>query len=423
MAALQYVDNPDYAGLLLMRTYVQLSRSNALMDRCRQWLSHTDAEWRGSERKWLFPSGATLEFGHLDNEGDERRYDGPEFQYIGFDELSQFTEDQYRFLFTRLRRKVDSTVPLRMRSASNPGGTGHAWVKARFIKPGAAGRPFVPALMEDNPGIDEAEYREALQELDAVTRAQREDGNWDVERVGALFKRDWLPIVEQEPPADTKWVRYWDLAATEGGGDYTVGVLMGRSDGQFIVRDVKRKQYGAGKVETLLVATAAQDAQEVGHVDVWIEEEGGSSGKADAEAKVKLLAGHNVRTSRPTGDKAVRARPLAAQAEKGNVSLMPGDWNGAFTDELTGFDPDARNYGVPHDDQVDGASGAFGALAKVYTPGMGFGPGLLEELQMQSKGGVAGDAEFHRKVPKRREGQAAGYTITYPGDEGYPVES
>ena len=58
--------------------------------------------------------------------------------------------------------------------------------------------------------------------------------------------------------------------------------------------------------------------------------------------------------------------------------------------------------------------------APVYTPGMGFGPGLLEELQRKSKGGVIGDAEFHKKVPKRKEGQAAGYTVTYPGDEGYP---
>lgn len=133
MAALQYVDVPHYAALLLRRSYTDLSLPGALMDRAKAWLIPTDAEWRESSKTWYFPSGATLTFGYLDQTGAEYRYQSTEFQFIGFDELTQFEERQYRYLFSRLRRTSDIDVPLRMRSASNPGGIGHEWVRHRFL--------------------------------------------------------------------------------------------------------------------------------------------------------------------------------------------------------------------------------------------------------------------------------------------------
>jgi Terminase RNaseH-like domain len=77
-----------------------------------------------------------------------------------------------------------------------------------------------------------------------------------------------------------------------------------------------------------------------------------------AEAKVRLLAGFNVRTERVTGDKEVRAEPYAAQAEAGNVRLLRSRWNAAYLDELTAF-PNGT-----YQDQVDASSGAFNKLAK-----------------------------------------------------------
>ena len=90
MAALQYVDVPHYAALLLRRSYTDLSLPGALMDRAKAWLIPTDAEWRESSKTWYFPSGATLTFGYLDQTGAEYRYQSTEFQFIGFDELTQF---------------------------------------------------------------------------------------------------------------------------------------------------------------------------------------------------------------------------------------------------------------------------------------------------------------------------------------------
>ena len=99
MAALQYVDIPDYAAILFRKTYADLTLPGALMDRARDWLSGTDARWKDEEKTWLFPSGASITFGYLENEQDKFRYKSAEFQFCGFDELTQFSETQYTYLF------------------------------------------------------------------------------------------------------------------------------------------------------------------------------------------------------------------------------------------------------------------------------------------------------------------------------------
>jgi len=170
MAALQYVDQPDYSALLLRRSYADLALPGALMDRAKEWLMPADAHWREASKTWTFPSGATLSFGYLEHTGDEYRYQSTEFAFIGFDELTQFEEKQYRYMFSRLRRLADSSVPLRMRTASNPGGIGHEWVRSRFIDddPLNQRRVFISARLPDNPYLDQAAYIESLDQLDPI---------------------------------------------------------------------------------------------------------------------------------------------------------------------------------------------------------------------------------------------------------------
>lgn len=182
MAALQYVDCPGYSAILFRRTYADLSLPKALMDRAREWLIGTDAKWNEQKKVWRFPSGATLNFGYIDHENDKYRYQGSEFQFVGFDEVSQFTETQYRYLFSRIRRLAGSTVPLRMRSAGNPPTTADGqWVKTRFVLHRPKDVIFVPSGLDDNPYLDKGEYLEALSHLDEASR-------------NALF--DWFASVE-----------------------------------------------------------------------------------------------------------------------------------------------------------------------------------------------------------------------------------
>ena len=90
MAALQYVDVPGYAALILRSTYVDLAMPGAIMDRSKDWLMTSDARWSEQEKTWNFPSGAKLVFGHMDGPNDHFKYQSAEFQFIGIDECSQF---------------------------------------------------------------------------------------------------------------------------------------------------------------------------------------------------------------------------------------------------------------------------------------------------------------------------------------------
>jgi hypothetical protein len=190
MAALQYVHVPGYAALILRRTYADLSLPGAIMDRAHDWLQGTGAAWNGTEKRWTFPSGAVLQFGYCETSRDVYRYQGAELQFVGWDEATQFPEQPYRYLLSRLRRIKGSEIPLRSRCASNPGGVGHAWVFRRFVESTDPQRRFVPALLDDNPHLDADEYRRSLAQLDANTRRQLEQGVWVQDASGLVYRFD-----------------------------------------------------------------------------------------------------------------------------------------------------------------------------------------------------------------------------------------
>jgi predicted phage terminase large subunit-like protein len=358
MAALQYVHVPGYSALLLRRTYADLALPGALMDRAEQWLAGSDAKWNAQDKQWSFPSGATINFGYLETEKDKYRYQGAELQFIGIDEATQFSESQYRYLLSRLRRKAGVQVPLRARLASNPGGHGHEWVRQRFVVEGRdKGRPFIPARLEDNPGLDQAEYRRSLDQLDHLTRAQLLNGDWDVLPCGGLFEREWFEIVNAAPSGGRS-LRYWDLAATAAAPgkdpDWTVGAKVTVKDGIWFVEDIIRLRGTPQKIEAVIRQTADIDGR---GIPIRMEQEPGSSGVGmiDHYAR-RVLVGFDFKGDKKTGDKTTMARPVSAAAERGNVRLVRGTWCGAFLDEIEAF-PQAA-----HDDQVDAVSGAFAML-------------------------------------------------------------
>ena len=363
MAALQFVEVPSYSAILFRRTYNDLALPGALMDRAMEWLGGTDARWNAVKHIWTFPSGATLTFGNLEHEQDRFRYQSAEFQTIGFDELTQFLESMYRYLFSRLRRLEDTYIPLRMLSASNPGNIGHDWVKRRFLIEGHRyGRVFIPAKLADNPYLDQQKYIESLNELDPITRRQYLDGDWTARHGGSIFKREWFDII-QEAPANLRKVRFWDLAATKPARgkdpDYTVGACMGERDGIYYVLDIKRMRGAPPEVEALIKQTAQLDKIDT---RIYMEQEPGSSGVAQVDHyRRKVLKGYSFWGIRTTGPKEERATPVSSAAEGGNVKLINGSWINAFLDEFEAF-PQGM-----HDDQVDAVSGAFQQLRKPET--------------------------------------------------------
>ncbi len=365
MAALQYADVPGYAALILRRTFAQLSKADGLLSRAQEWLTGKAQGVEtlgGTPTRWIFPSGARLEFGHCQREKDRFDYQSAAYQFIGFDELTQFSERIYLYLMSRLRRPEGSPIPLRVRSASNPGNEGHDWVKARFIAGHHPDRIFVRAKLSDNPHLDREEYEKTLSELHPYDRAQLLDGNWDVRPPGGKFRREWFDVIDSVPADATGALRYWDLASTEPDGsndpDWTAGAKMARTPGgHYPILDMQHFRGSPHKVEDRIHQTAKIDGHETA---IWIEQEPGSSGKFTVSHFIKQLAGFTVRGHRPTGDKFVRMNPFASQAEAGNIPLVNGPWVEPFLRELEMIDGASK----VHDDQGDASSGAYQKVAR-----------------------------------------------------------
>jgi predicted phage terminase large subunit-like protein len=179
-------------------------------------------------------------------------------------------------------------------------------------------------------------------------------------REGSFFKRHWFGIVEASP-AEARRCRYWDKAATDGGGDWTAGCRVSKApSGVYYIEDMKRARLNPGDRDRLIRQTAETDGRECHVVG---EQEPGSAGKDAALAFVRMLDGFRTRCEPASGSKEVRADAMASQAEAGNVKLVRGPWVNDFLDELTSF-PKGE-----HDDQVDAASGAFNFLSRVRSGG------------------------------------------------------
>lgn len=179
-------------------------------------------------------------------------------------------------------------------------------------------------------------------------------------RTGNLFRREWFAIIEETPANIVKRVRYWDKAATAGGGAFSCGVLMGMTDsGLIVVEDVRRGQWSAFEREEEIQRCGLVDQKRAGaYTVIHHEQEPGSSGKDSAQATNEKMAraGLEAHFEPVTGDKVVRAGPWSSSCEAGKVRLVRGGWNDAYIEEHLAF-PMGRLK-----DQVDASSGAHNKL-------------------------------------------------------------
>ncbi|MEO5721658.1 MAG: hypothetical protein ABIR71_09335 [Chthoniobacterales bacterium] len=170
------------------------------------------AQYRKAENQWTFPSGAVIEFGYLDADGDEFRYMGRAFSFIGWDELTTWPGDgtdgegqpcsrAYLYMLSRLRAVEGSGLRMEVRATCTPGGIGHNWVRARWRISDDGGscevidpqtgyrRVFIRATIADNPFLAGTSYERSLAALPETTRKALLLGRWDVFE-GAVFS-EW----------------------------------------------------------------------------------------------------------------------------------------------------------------------------------------------------------------------------------------
>jgi len=188
---------PGTHAYLFRRTYPEVE-----MTLVRVMLSivpGTLGKYSAGAHEMRFINGSVAHFCHLSNEGEGLlKYQGAEIHWLYFDELTHFTKAMYDYLRTRLRAEKKLGITPCVRSASNPGGPGHAWVKARFVDATDGGRrvceqavssavlgsvsvrrvQYIPALATDNPHIT----RDYIIELEQKPKALRDAlllGKWD----------------------------------------------------------------------------------------------------------------------------------------------------------------------------------------------------------------------------------------------------
>jgi len=194
--AKQWIRNPKFHGIIFRRTFPQLEES--LIPRSHEYYPHFGGKYNASNHSWHFPNpdtgknnGAIIRFGYMEQDKDAKAHDTAEYHYVGFDELTHFSEIQYRYLTSRIRT-TDPSLPAIIRSATNPGGVGHAWVRDRFVKPCPTGgkilldplsktkRIFIPAKLTDNPSIMKVnpDYFNQLRLLPEAERRAKMEGDW-----------------------------------------------------------------------------------------------------------------------------------------------------------------------------------------------------------------------------------------------------
>lgn len=199
--ALRQVHIPHYRALILRKTYPQLSE---LIDRSRILYSGAfpDAKYSSSEHCWSFSSGAKIYFGSMQHTKDRLNYQGKRYDFIGFDELTHFTFEEYSYMFSRSRPSGEGTR-VYIRATTNPGGIGHSWVKERFITAAPPMTPirevfrtvcpdgtvlnqtreriFVPASVFDNKALlgQDPNYLANLSMLPEAEKSALLYGSWD----------------------------------------------------------------------------------------------------------------------------------------------------------------------------------------------------------------------------------------------------
>lgn len=367
--------------------------------------------------QWVFPRGAKVSFRHLERDDSVFGFQGSEICLIEFDELTHFSEKQFFYMLSR-NRSTCGVKPY-VRCSTNP--DSDSWV-ASFIQwwwdpetgyaiPERSGKirymarineeivwgdtpeeviktaeesdydvkitkndiksvSFVLSTVYDNQVLLKADpgYMANLKALSVVERERLLLGNWKIKpAAGLFFPRSALPELLQDIPNDVvRWVRGWDLAATDQdeGGDpaYTASVLLGkRKNGRYVIADATNHRLKAEKVRVTVKQCAVTDKAKYKRVRIRMSKDPGQAGKEQAQSYTKMLAGFSVHFVSESGSKEARAEPFAAQWQAGNVDVVAGPWTEALLGQYESF-PESK-----YKDMVDAGANAFNELEMMNT--------------------------------------------------------
>lgn len=149
--ATQYYRRRNYNAIIFRKTLDEL---NFLIDRARDlYVNGLGAKYNEQKKTFKWPWGAQIRFTYLENDKDVFRLQGPEYQFVGFDESTHFMEFQVRYLINSRMRSIDG-IPLKIRLATNPGNVGHDWHMRVFMGKDYRVAPVcVHCMLNDNSRV------------------------------------------------------------------------------------------------------------------------------------------------------------------------------------------------------------------------------------------------------------------------------
>ena len=415
LSALRYKNVPGFGCTIFRRNFNQIFAQGGLWDESMQIFRNVrGADPKFARGQWWFRDKegnivSKVTFAHIEREEDVHKWQGSQICEIGFDELTHFSEKTFFYMLSR-NRSTCGVTPF-VRATCNP--DADSWV-AKFIEwwidpdtgypiPERSGKlrwfirrnetlywantkqelwdqfdlqteeerqeprsvTFIMSRLSDNQELLKVNpgYLANLKALSVIERERLLYGNWKIKAAaGLFFKRTQIGEILDKVPNDViRWVRCWDLAATEktesGDPAYTAGVLIGkRKNGRYVVADVINRQMSALDVRKTIKLTAQADRAAYKRVRIRLPKDPGQAGKEQAESYVKYLAGFDVVAVAETGSKEARAEPMAAQWQAGNFDIVYGDWNEEYLLQLENF-PDGK-----FKDMVDASANGFAEI-------------------------------------------------------------
>lgn len=416
---LRHIDNPEFGAVIFRSSMTQVTEQGGLWDASMKLYNMVPGSRpiRSPKPYWKFRSGAKVSFRQIARDDDVYDWQGTEIPCIEFDELTHFSEFVFFYMLSR-NRSMCGVAPY-VRATCNPDADSWLagfiawWIdqdtgypipersgKIRYMarvneevvwgdspeevvrianeadydveitKDDVKSVTFIPSSIYDNEALlkTNPQYLSNLKAQSIVERERLLYGNWKIKAAkGLFFPRASLPELLEDIPNDvTKWVRAWDLAATDTdeGGDpaYTASVLLGkRRDGSYVIADATNNRYKAEKVRALVKQCAVSDKAKHKRVRIRMSIDPGQAGKEQFQSYVKMLAGFSVNGVRESGTKEARAEPFAAQWQAGNVYVVAGPWTEALLGQYESF-PESK-----FKDMVDAGSNAFNELESMNT--------------------------------------------------------
>lgn len=415
-------------AVVFRRTYTLITQPGGIWDESHQVYSLLGGKpVSGQKLAWKWAKHDTeIVFAHMQfHPKDTYAKKGLQAELIGFEELTEFEEEQFFYMLSRNRSR--SGVKPQLVATTNPEYDSWVriflapWIDPEYPEPAQSGElryffrgdddrihwlpkgkkhkraysaTFIAASIEDNKILREndPEYEIRLMTLPLVERLKLRYGDWQARKIsGKVYKRHWFPIVEVPFTDIVRWVRFWDLAATEderveqknkekGGPDFTASCLVGiTKQNVFIVLHATWDRFSPLQADEAIQTIASQDGRIVA---VAMEQEPGATGKRDlSHFRRNVLPEYEFRAIPGLGNKLERSRIPSTHVEARNVYLLRGEWNEGFLNFLEAF-PNPK----VHDDVVDAFNGAMLAL-----------------LEKASKGGIVTYQPVQEEAQERQE--------------------